>query len=261
MSPATPNGEIRVVADAEALRRAAAEEILRTAQEVLRSRKVCTIALPGGRTPRPLYQLLGGEGDSTFRAKMPWGNVHLFWADERLVPADHPDSNYAMVREAMLTKLNLTRKQIHRIRTEGMTPQQAALEYERELKAFFTEHLMLRHQVPRFDIVLLGLGADGHVAGLRSGWDAGRERNPLALVMAPRVTDPALARVTLTPLVINTAANVIVMASGAEKADALQHALEGPRSPERSSNALRPSDGRLLWLADKAAASKISTAA
>lgn len=243
-------GELRVLPDAEALRRAAADEILRVCTEVLRSRKAFTICLAGGRTPRPLYQLLGGEGDTTYRLKMPWPQVHFFWTDERLVPADHPDSNYAMARETFLQKINATRKQVHRIKTEGMTPAQAAADYERELKSFFGDHLMLRHNVPRFDLVILGMGADGHCAGLFPGWDANRAMRPL--VTAPRGNDPAKARISLTPLVFNMAANVMFLVSGTDKATMLRKVIEGPRMPEvLSSQAIKPTDGRLLWLVDK----------
>ena len=256
MSPAEITGELRVLPDAEALRRAAADEILRTCQEVLRARKAFTLCLSGGRTPRALYQLLGGEGDTTYRLKMPWPQVHFFWTDERLVPADHPDSNYAMARETFLQKINATRKQVHRIKTEGMTPAQAAADYEREMKAFFGDHLMLRHNVPRFDLVLLGMGADGHAAGLFPGWDANRAMRPL--VTAPKGNDPAKARISLTPLVFNMAANVIFLVSGKDKAPMLDTVLRGPKAPEQiSAQAIRPSDGRLLWLVDKDAASSM----
>lgn len=257
MEPAAIPGEIRVLPDAEAVRRAAAEEILKTAQDVLRSRKVFTLCLSGGRTPRPLYQLLGGDGDLTFRTKMPWPQVHFFWTDERLVPADHPDSNYAAARETLLQRVNATRKQVHRIRTEGLTPQQSAVEYERELKAFFGEQLMLRHNVPRFDFVLMGVGRDGHAAGLFPGWEANRAMRPL--VVAPKAADPSKARISLTPLVFNMAANVVFLVTGKDKAEILRTVLHGPRQPEQlSAQAIKPSEGRLLWLVDREAASALS---
>lgn len=256
-NPSPLTGEVRILPDGEALRRAAADEIARSCQEVLRARKAFTLCLSGGKTPRSLYQLLGGEGDTTFRLKIPWPQVHFFWSDERLVPADHPDSNYAMAREAFLQKVNATRKQVHRIRTEGMTPGQAATDYERELRAFFGEHLMLRHNVPRFDFVLLGLGADGHAAGLFPGWDAQRAMRPL--VVAPKVRDPAQARISLTPLVFNMAATIVFLVTGKDKAPILKQVLEGPRTPEQiSAQAIKPAEGKLLWLVDKDAASLLA---
>lgn len=258
MTTAPATGEIRVLPDMEALRRAAADEIVRSCQDVLRTRKAFTLALAGGKTPRALYSLLGGEGDTSYRLKIPWPQVHFFWTDERIVPADHPDSNYAMARETFLQRINATRKQVHRIRTEGMTPPQAAVDHERELKAFFGEHLMLRHNVPRFDVVLLGLGADGHTAGLFPGWDISRAMRPL--VVAPRTNEPAKLRISMTPLVINMAANVIFLVSGKEKAEILKTVIEGqPKTPEKiSAQAIRPNEGRLLWLVDKEAASALS---
>ncbi len=257
MKTAAP--EIRVLPDGEALRRAAADEILRIALDVVTKRKIFTFALSGGRTPKPLYQLLGGEGDASYRAKMPWPQVHLFWSDERPVPADHPDSNYGMVRGAMLEKLSLTRKQVHRIRTEGLNPAQAAHEHQRELKDFFTQNLMLRYDVPRFDLILLGMGPDGHVAGLFPNSEALRERR--LLVTAPKPTPSGQQRITLTMPVINMASNVIVLVSGADKAEAVKTALEGaPEADRCPAQAVKPSDGRLIWIVDKAAASLLTKA-
>ena len=249
--------EIRVLPDGEALRRAAAEEIVKAAQETLRTRKIFTLALAGGQTPKPLYSLLGGEGDTTFRARMPWPQVHLFWTDERPVHADHPDSNYAMVRAAMLEKLTLTKKQVHRIRTEGMNPAQAAHEHQRELTEFFTQHLMMRYTLPRLDMVLLGMGADGHVAGLFPNSMALRERR--IFVTAPKPTPSGEQRITMTLPVFNMAANIAVLVAGKEKAEAVKASLEGAPDPDRwPAQSIKPSDGRAIWLLDRAAASLLS---
>ena len=254
--------EIRIFPDGESLRRAAADEIVKAAQETLRTRKVFTLALSGGSTPRPLYTLLGGEGDTTVRARIPWPQVHLFWTDERPVHADHPDSNYGMVRGAMLEKLGLTRKQVHRVRTEGLNPAQAATEYQRELKDFFGQNLMLRYDLPRFDMVLLGMGADGHVAGLFPGSEALKERR--ALVVAPKASSPENVRITLTLPVLNMAVRAVVLVAGRAKAEAVKASLEGvaagvgPGAGEGErwpARLLKPNDGRLLWLLDREAAS------
>ena len=249
--------EVRVAPDAETFRRAAAEDIVKTAVDVLRTRKIFTLALSGGTTPKSLYALLGGEGDTSFRARMPWSQVHLFWTDERPVPADHPDSNYAMVRAAMLEKLSLTKKQVHRIRTEGMNPAQAAHEHQRELKDFFGQHLMLRYDVPRFDMVLLGMGADGHVAGLFPGSESLRERR--LLVAAPKPTAAGQQRITLTLPVLNMAVNVLFLVTGKQKAEAVKTALHGPQDPDRCpAQAVKPSDGRVTWIVDRDAAALIT---
>ena len=258
MKPTSSPADVRILADGEALRRAAADEILRVATDVLRTRKIFTLALSGGRTPRGLYQLLAGEGDLTYRKRMPWTQLHLFWSDERPVPADSPESNYGMVREALLSKVSLTRKQIHRIRTEGMNAAQAAHEHQRELKAFFGEQLMVRYEIPRFDLIMVGLGADGHVAGLFPKSDAIRERR--LLVSAPKVDKPEKQRITLTPPVLNMASNVMFLVSGKDKAAAVQAALEEPQDPDaRPAQIVHPSDGRLTWLVDREAGSLLKT--
>ena len=222
MNAPSSQPEVRILPDGETLRRAAADEIIKAAQETLRTRKVFTLALAGGTTPRPLYALLGGEVDASVRARVPWPQVHLFWTDERPVSADHPDSNYGMVRGAMLEKLGLTRKQVHRIRTEGLNAAQAAAEYQRELKDFFGQNLMLRYELPRFDMVLLGMGADGHIAGLFPGSDALKEKR--LLVMAPKAS-PETARITLTLPVFNMALRVVMLVSSREKAEAVKASL------------------------------------
>jgi 6-phosphogluconolactonase len=249
--------DVRVHADPEALRRAAAQEVLRIAQETLTKRKVVTLALSGGKTPRGLYSLLGGEGDVTYRSKMPWPAVHLFWGDERPVPADHPDSNYGMVRAALLEKVTLTRKQVHRVKTEGYKPAQAAHEYERELKEFFGQQLMLRYDVPRFDLAILGLGADGHVAGLFPGNISVREKR--LLVTAPKIDDPAKQRITMTMPVFNMAQNVMFLVTGADKAEAVKASLQGAPEPDRwPAQGVKPSDGKVLWMLDREAASLLA---
>jgi 6-phosphogluconolactonase len=188
---------------------------------------------------------------------MPWPQVHFFWTDERPVHADHPDSNYAMARAAMLEKLALTKKQIHRIRTEGLNPAQAAHEHQRELTEFFTQHLMMRYNLPRLDMVLLGMGADGHVAGLFPNTPSLRERR--LFVTAPKPVGSAQQRITLTLALFNNAANVAILVSGKEKAEAVKASLEGPPDPDRwPAQAIKPSEGRVVWLLDRAAASLLS---
>src|SRR5687767_6229486 len=155
MQAPSDRGEIRVLPDVLALHRAAAEEIARVATETLRRRKVVTIAIPGSPAFQGVSALLGGAADATSRKMLPWPQLHFFWTDELPVPADHPSSNYRAAREGFVGKVALTRKQLHRVRTEGFTAQQAAREHERELRQFFADQLMLRAEVPRFDLVVL----------------------------------------------------------------------------------------------------------
>jgi 6-phosphogluconolactonase len=249
MTRPTATRSVHVLDHPHAVVRAAAEEILRTGLEVLQQRKAYTLALPSGPLSRSTCALLAGEGEPTFRQQMPWPDTHLFWTDERPVPADHPQSHYRMVREALLARLTLTKKQVHRIRTEGMNPVQAAAEHARELKQFFGDLLMLRYDLPRFDLILLELGADGRVAGLLPGSPHLNERK--ALVVAPKVANPDDQRVTLTLPVVNMAAHVVVMATGKDKAEAVKSALEGAGVPSPPGRLIAPTEGKLTWLLDR----------
>ena len=253
MQASSDRGEIRVLPDSVALHRAAAEEIVRVATETLRRRKVVTIAIPGGPSFKGLSALLGGEGDPGFRKLLPWPQLHFFWTDELPVPADHPASNYRAAREGFVGKVALTRKQVHRMRTEGLNAQQAAREHERELRQFFADHLMLRAEVPRFDLVLLVVEADHHVAGIWPGSRVLGERRTLVSVGGdPSGENP---RMTLTPTVFNMAAEVLFLASGKDSAGAVEAGLRSPLDPSRfPAHAIRPEEGRMLWFIDRDAA-------
>jgi 6-phosphogluconolactonase len=242
--------DIHIVADARALSWAAAEEFVRQAREAVRARGVFTVALSGGSTPRSLYTLLASEDEASFRAQLPWDEMHFFWGDERHVPPDHPDSNYRMAHEAMLAKVPVPAANVHRIKTENPDARQAADEYEQDLRTFFR---LAPTQLPRFDLVLLGMGPDGHTASLFPGTDAVHEQT--RLVVAPWVEQFHSYRVTLTPPVLNNAACVTFLVSGGDKAATLRAVLEGDyRSDRFPSQAIRPTQGRLLWLVDRAAA-------
>jgi 6-phosphogluconolactonase len=249
--PMTP--VIRIAADLEELSRAAAEEFARRASGAVGERGVASVALCGGSTPRRLYALLADEGDS-FRVRVPWGALRVYWGDERHVPPDHPDSNYRMTREAMLSHVPVLEANVHRIRAEKPDAAAAAEDYERTLWQTLGE---VRSGAPRFDLVLLGMGADGHVASLFPGSEALRE--PTRLVVAPWVEALKTHRITLTPRMLNNAACLLVMVAGEDKAEAVRAALEGPRDSERHpAQILRPRAGDLLWLIDRAAARLLS---
>ena len=242
--------DIHIVADARALSWAAAEEFVRQARDAVRSQGIFTVALSGGSTPKSLYALLARECAESFRAQVPWDKMHVFWGDERHVPPDHPDSNYHMAHEAMLAKVSLPAAHVHRIKTEHPDARQAADAYEQDLRTFFR---LAPTQLPRFDVVLLGMGPDGHTASLFPGTGAVHEQTRLAV--APWVAQFHTYRVTLTPPVLNNAACVIFLVSGADKAATLRAVLEGDDQPDRfPSQAIRPTQGRLLWLVDRAAA-------
>jgi 6-phosphogluconolactonase len=256
-----PGRSIEILDDKDALTRAAAAAF--TARAVTaattNARGIFSVALAGGSTPRDLYRLLADENEP-FRDRLPWERIHFFWGDERHVPPDHPDSNYRMAREAMLDRAPgapgapIPRANVHRIRAENPDAAAAAGAYEEELQAFF--HLREGAR-PRFDLILLGLGPEGHTASLFPGSPAVRESE--RLVAAPWVEKLQSFRITLTPPVINRAAAVLFLVAGEEKAEALHHVLEELGDADLyPARAVRPVDGDLLWLIDRAAAKDLA---
>ena len=244
---------IQIVADADALYQAAAAEFVRQAGEAVQANGACTVALSGGSTPKGLYGLLAD--DPSWRGQVPWDQLHVFWGDERHVPPDHPDSNYRMAHEAMLSKVPIPPANVHRIKSEYPDARQAAEDYEQTLRAFF--HLTAG-QFPRFNVVFLGLGPEAHTASLFPGTKALHETR--RLVVSTWVGKLFTERITLTPPVLNNAAGVIFLVSGDDKALALKAVLEGPDEPEQlPAQLIRPSHGRLLWLVDWAAAGLLQT--
>jgi 6-phosphogluconolactonase len=246
---AEPLTSLRIVADGAELARAAADEVVRRAGEAVRARGRFTFVLSGGSTPRSLFKLLADPAD-IFRDRIEWSAVHVFWGDERHVPPDHPDSNYRMAREALLDHVPIPAANVHRIRAENPDAAEAAALYDAELRAVFA---LADGGFPRFDLILLGLGPDGHTASLFPGNAAVHEQQ--RRVIAPFVAKFAAYRITLTAPVINGAAEVIFLVSGEDKAEALAAVLEGERQVDRyPAQVVRPDDGMLLWLVDRAAA-------
>lgn len=242
--------QIHVFADSQELSRAAAAELIRLAGEAVAARGLFVVALAGGSTPRQLYARLASDA---CRDQLPWQKIHFFWGDERHVPPDHPDSNHRMAREALLSRVPVPEANLHPIRSEDPDARRAAEQYESELRAFFTARGLLVRGLPRFDLVLLGMGPDGHTASLFPGTPAVRERE--RWVSAPWVDKLRTHRVTLTPPVLNNAACVLFLVAGEEKAEALRAVLEGPDEADRyPSQVIRPADGVLCWMLDRAAA-------
>ena len=212
------NQNIQIVADAEAMSKAAAEVIVEHIQETLQTRDVYSIALSGGSTPRRLHALLAG--DAVFRDQIPWERVHFFWGDERHVPPDHPDSNYRMADATLLSKVPIPEVNIHRIRAEEPDANQAAADYEQEIRRFFK---IDTGQMPYFDCVLLGMGLDGHTASLFPDTAALEETR--RLVVANWVEKFQSYRITLTVPVFNHAGRIIFLVSGQEKAKILKSVM------------------------------------
>ena len=233
------------VTDAEELSRRAAEEFVRRA----RGRRF-SVALAGGSTPRRLYQLLA---DAPYREQVDWTHVEFFFGDERTVPPDHVDSNFRMANEALLAQLDLPDRQIHRMAGERDDIDAAAAAYANEIGK------VLGGTPPAFDLVLLGMGRDGHTASLFPGTAALFERR--RWVVPNLVPQLDTRRLTLTVPILNHASCLLFLVAGAEKREALAAVLEGPRDPERfPSQLVRPEHGELLWLVDRAAAAGLSEA-
>jgi 6-phosphogluconolactonase len=236
--------EVEVLSDQETLSRAAAQRFADVSVESITSKGTFTVALSGGSTPRSLYLLLGS--DHYIRA-IDWQHVRVFWADERCVPRDHEGSNFKLAFDTFLSKVPIPDENVHRIRGEE-SPDHGAKEYEAALCEFFGESVL-----PAFDLILLGLGEDGHTASLFPGSPALAEQEHLA-VAVPRQS-PELDRITLTLPVLNNALRIIFLVSGSAKAHIIQKILENSEVKGKyPAGLVRPARGRLTWLADKAAA-------
>jgi 6-phosphogluconolactonase len=233
--------DFKVFADLETLSLAAADLVARAAKEAVDSRGRFSMALSGGHTPRRLYELLAQSGD------LPWKHVHCFWGDERCVPPDDLASNYRMAAEALLTKVPIADVNVHRIHGEG-PPEEAARLYEEELRRFFAG-------APSFDLVLLGVGDDGHTASLFPGSETLSElKRWVAAVRAPAGTLPE-HRITLTLPVLNAARRVFFLAAGERKAPVVEAIMGNPSSAALAYPAARvDSAGEVLWLLDREAA-------
>ena len=239
--------EIRISDDAKQLFRDAATEFARIANEAVAQRGRFTLALSGGSTPRALYSLLASD----FRSKIPWAQTLFFWGDERHVGPDDPESNYRMAYESLLSKVPVPPQNIYRVAGENPDASAAAEAYEQTLRQVFT---LAPGEFPRFDLILLGMGPDGHAASLFPGSLGLSETKKL--VIANWVEKLKTDRITFTFPVLNNAACVIFLAAGSDKAVMLKDVLEGHSQPPYPSQQINPS-GRLLWMIDRAAAADL----
>jgi len=241
--------EIRILESPVDLFRAAAVEFSELANEAVRVRGRFCVALSGGSTPKGLYALL-----ATGAIPVPWEKVCFFWGDERHVPPDDPESNYRMANEALLSKVPVLPENVFRILGEEKDAQVAAKKYEDALVNFFD---LKAGELPRFDLILLGMGPDGHTASLFPDSPALQEKK--RLVVANWVEQFHTHRITLTLPVLQNAAAVIFLVSGEEKSGILHQVLE-EEAGHFPSQLVRPKDGILIWLLDKLAASELSAA-
>ncbi len=248
----TMPAEIRRLTTPQDLFHAAAEEIVRAANAAVHQRGRFTIALSGGSTPRNLHTLLA----TTARSTLPWDQTFFFWGDERHVPPTDSESNYRMAEETLLSKIPVAPANVFRVPAENPDAAAAAEAYEQTLRKFFNVE---PGDFPRFDLILLGLGPDGHTASLFPETAALAEKS--RLVVANWVEKLKASRITFTLPLINAARSVAFLVSGADKAPILHEVLEGEGPGEKyPSKLVHPSDGKLIWFVDRAAASELSPA-
>ena len=239
--------DVAVLPSAAALAEAAARRFVAAARDAIDSHGQFVVALSGGSTPRDTYRRLGTDA---LVSGVMWSRVQVLWGDERCVPPDHAESNYRMARETLLERVPVPAANVHRIHGED-DPATAAEVYEATMRA------LLHTPGARIDLVLLGLGDDGHTASLFPGSAAIQEQT--RWVMAAHAPAASMWRVTLTPAVINAAAEVLFLVSGGGKAGILRRVLEGPRRlQELPAQAIAPSNGRLRWCVDTAAAAELT---
>src|SRR5574341_332582 len=243
MVKTTKAAEIVKLADGDKVAEEAARRWVSASQEAVRERGAFRVALAGGSTPRALYSLLAS---SQWSSQIEWDKTHVFWGDERRVAPSHPDSNYRMARELLLDHVPVPPDQVHPMQGTGLASS-TLREYEADLRRHFQ---LGRREWPRFDLVLLGMGADGHVASIFPGTRAVSDLSNM--VVAYEVPQLGEERITLTLAVINQARSVLFMVCGEEKARAVAATLQGRRLPSTyPGQAVQPVDGTVTWLLDK----------
>ena len=237
-----------VYRDIDSLSQAAAEMFTQISGIALQEKERLLVTLSGGSTPKRLFQLLSRP---PYAPKLPWERILFFWCDERLVPPDHPESNFGQAFELLFSRVKIPAENLHRIRGE-LAPAQAAEEYRKTLENFSDSDL----KWPRFDLAFLGLGADGHTASLFPGAiNPDEMSSPVLEIMANYQSRPA-GRITLTPLALNSARNLLFMVSGKDKAHAVSETLKGVTNLEKwPAQRIKPLDGKLIWMLDAAAVS------
>jgi 6-phosphogluconolactonase len=243
---------IQVVADREALSWTAAQKFLELSQAAIKRHGRFSVALSGGSTPRDFYALLANP-DAEFRNQLAWDKLDLFWGDERHVPPDDAESNYRMANEAMLSKAPVPETNIHRVRAELPDAEAAARAYEEELRRYFN---VAQGGSPHFDLALMGLGPDGHTASLFPQTPALHERD--LWVVANWVQKLHKYRITLTAPALCSAANILFLVAGGDKATALRDVLHGPFHPDQwPAQIFRNCTSPVTWLIDQLAARQL----
>jgi 6-phosphogluconolactonase len=241
--------EIRSYSSLSELSLAAAEFIAELAEARIRERNIFTLVLAGGSTPRLLYEELASQ---PIASRIDWQHTHLFWGDERFLSSDHPDSNFSLAFESLISKVELPPANINRVSTEIGSTQAAAEGYEKTLRKFFLPVVGSEEEpyFPSFDVVLLGLGQDGHTASLFPGEAALEEMDRWVLAVDGAKASPPVPRVTLTLPAINKAGYVIFLASGSNKREVFQQVVNNPDASGYPAARVKPA-GRLVWFIDE----------
>lgn len=239
------NRTIRIAPDAATLFRAAADEFRRCANEAIRNYGRFCVALSGGSTPRRVYALLADDQNNS-STQLPWNKIFIFFGDERHVPPEHPESNYRMANESLLSKVPVPQQNVYRVFGE-LDATEAAQKYEDQLRSFFN---LQPNEFPRFDLIMLGLGPDGHTASLFPGSKALEDNSHL--VVANWVEKFQQYRITFTFPVLNHAAEVMFLVSGSDKSQILREILQSENEIYPAQR-VHPENGVLLWLVDQEA--------
>lgn len=238
---------LQIFEDKAQLSKAAAELFVKTAQEAVQQNGRFTVALTGGSSPVQLYELLAQQ---PYLEQVPWNKTFVFWGDERWVPLTDDRSNARMAMETFLNQVPVPAVQIYPMWEDGKEPEEFANKYERLLKEHFNE------QAPRFDLILLGMGDDGHTASLFPGTEVLHEES--RLVQAYYLEPQSMYRITLTAPLINQAKAICFLTFGSNKAPALHEVLEGERNPEKyPAQLIQPKNGEVIWFVDESAASRL----
>ena len=242
--------EIRVLPDTESLFQASAKEFASQAEAAIKAQDRFAVALSGGSTPRGMFSLLAAN----YRDRLPWDKVYFFWSDERHVPPDSSDSNYRMAYESLLSRVPVPQTNIFRVPAEKPDAHEVAAEYDETVRQFFQ---IPQGTFPQFDLILLGMGPDGHTASLFPETSALHEKG--RLVVSNWVEKLKTDRITFTAPLINRAKGVMFLIAGADKSQALREVMEGNQSPDLyPSKLIHPACGRSIWWVDQAAAAALS---
>lgn len=240
---------VEIFSGPDELARGAAEHFVTRSVKAVANRGSFSVALSGGSTPKRLYDLLADTSES-FRDRVPWNSIHFFWSDERHVAPDHPDSNYRMANEILLSRVPVSRNKVHRIQSENPNAAEAATAYEKIIRE------LCEDSPPQLDLILLGLGTDGHTASIFPGAEVLRETK--RLVAASWVEKLKTDRITMTLPLINNARSILFLVSGPEKAGIVREIFQGPANIFPA-QAVRPNHGELLWVLDNDAASRLKS--